>query len=96
MAPRLTAAGLTFPEDYGPISGFQWMDGDVLLVALSNGYITNVDFGSMVRMRQPSLCYAVLCDDVLCYAVLCCAVLCCAVLCFAVLCCAVLCYAMLC
>ena len=28
------------------------MDDDVLLVALSNGYITNVDFGSMVRMRN--------------------------------------------
>jgi len=44
--------GLTFPEDYGPITGFQWLEDDVLLVALSNGYITNVDFGAMVRMRQ--------------------------------------------
>ena len=43
--------GLTFPEDYGPITGFQWLDGDVVLVSLANGYVTAVDFGSMVRMR---------------------------------------------
>jgi len=44
--------GLTFPEDYGPITGFQWLEDDVLLVALSNGYITNVDLGALVRLRQ--------------------------------------------
>ena len=37
--------GLTFPEDYGPIIGFQWLEDDVLLVGLANGYITKVDFG---------------------------------------------------
>ena len=44
--------GLTFPEDYGAISGFQWLEDDTVLVALSNGYITTVDFGAMVRMRK--------------------------------------------
>ena len=44
--------GLTFPEDYGPIAGFQWLEDDTVLVALSNGYITSVDFGAMVRMRK--------------------------------------------
>ena len=44
--------GLTFPEDYGAIAGFQWLEDDTVLVALSNGYITTVDFGAMVRMRK--------------------------------------------
>merc|ERR1711965_623312 len=44
--------GLTFPEDYGPITGFEWMEDDVVLVSLANGYVTSVDFGAMVRMRQ--------------------------------------------
>ena len=44
--------GLTFPDDYGPITGFQWLEDDVVLVALANGYVTSVDFGAMVRMRQ--------------------------------------------
>ena len=44
--------GLTFPEDYGPIASFQWLEDDTVLVALSNGYITSVDFGAMVRMRK--------------------------------------------
>ena len=44
--------GLTFPEDYGPISGFQWLEDNMMLVALANGYVTTVDFGAMVRMRQ--------------------------------------------
>ena len=36
----------------GPITGFQWLEDDVVLVALANGYVTSVDFGAMVRMRQ--------------------------------------------
>jgi WD40 repeat protein len=44
--------GLTFPDDYGPISGFQWLENDVVMVALGAGYCTTVDFGSMVRMRR--------------------------------------------
>ena len=44
--------GLTFPDDYGPITGFQWLEDDVVLVSLANGYITSVDFGAMVRMRK--------------------------------------------
>ena len=44
--------GLTFPDDYGPITGFQWLEDDVVLVSLANGYITSVDFGAMVRMRR--------------------------------------------
>jgi len=44
--------GLTFPDDYGPITGFQWLEDDVVLVSLANGYVTSVDFGAMVRMRQ--------------------------------------------
>jgi hypothetical protein len=44
--------GLTFPEDYGPITGFQWLEDDVVLVSLANGYVTSVDFGAMVRMRR--------------------------------------------
>jgi hypothetical protein len=43
--------GLTFPEDYGPITGFTWLEDDVVLVALANGYVTSVDFGAMIRMR---------------------------------------------
>ena len=44
--------GLTFPDDYGPITGFQWLEDDVVLVSLANGYVTSVDFGAMVRMRR--------------------------------------------
>jgi len=44
--------GLTFPDDYGPITGFQWLEDDVVLVSLANGYVTSVDFGAMVRMRS--------------------------------------------
>jgi hypothetical protein len=44
--------GLTFPEDYGPITGFQWLEDDIVLVSLANGYVTSVDFGAMVRMRR--------------------------------------------
>ena len=44
--------GLTFPDDYGPITGFQWLEDDVVLVSLANGYVTAVDFGAMVRMRR--------------------------------------------
>lgn len=32
--------------------GFQWLEDDVVLVSLANGYVTSVDFGAMVRMRQ--------------------------------------------
>ena len=41
--------GLTFPEDW-LISGFQWLEDNMMLVALR--YVTTVDFGAMVRMRQ--------------------------------------------
>ena len=44
--------GLTFPDDYGPITGFQWLEEDIVLVSLANGYVTSVDFGQMVRMRR--------------------------------------------
>jgi len=44
--------GLTFPDDYGPITGFQWLEDDVVLVSLANGYVTSVDFGAMVKMRR--------------------------------------------
>jgi hypothetical protein len=44
--------GLTFPDDYGPITGFQWLEDDIVLVSLANGYVTSVDFGQMVRMRR--------------------------------------------
>jgi len=44
--------GLTFPDDYGPITGFQWLEDDIVLVSLANGYVTSVDFGAMVRMRR--------------------------------------------
>jgi len=44
--------GLTFPDDYGPITGFQWLEDDVVLVSLANGYVTSVDFGAMVRLRR--------------------------------------------
>jgi hypothetical protein len=44
--------GLTFPDDYGPITGFQWLEDDVVLVSLANGYVTSVDFGAVVRMRK--------------------------------------------
>ena len=35
-----------------PITGFQWLEDDVVLVSLANGYVTSVDFGAMVRMRR--------------------------------------------
>jgi len=44
--------GLTFPDDYGPITGFQWLEDDVVLVSLANGYVTSVDVGAMLRMRK--------------------------------------------
>lgn len=44
--------GLTFPEDYGCLAGFQWMSKDVLLVGLQNGYVVTVDFGSLMKMQQ--------------------------------------------
>jgi hypothetical protein len=44
--------GLTFPDEYGPITGFQWLEDDIVLVSLANGYVTSVDFGQMVRMRR--------------------------------------------
>ena len=44
--------GLTFPDDYGPVTGFQWLEDDVVLVSLAKGYVTSVDFGAMVRNRR--------------------------------------------
>ena len=35
-------------------AGFQWLEDDVVLVSLANGYVTSVDFGAMVRMRRQS------------------------------------------
>ena len=44
--------GLTFPEDYGQIAGFQWLPNLVLLVGLTNGYIVTVDFGALIKLQQ--------------------------------------------
>lgn len=44
--------GLTFPEDYGAIAGFQWLPSLVLLVGLTNGYIVTVDFGALIKLQQ--------------------------------------------
>jgi len=44
--------GLTFPEDYGQIAGFQWLPNLVLLVGLTNGYIVAVDFGALIKLQQ--------------------------------------------
>ena len=44
--------GLTFPEDYGAIAGFQWLPELVLLVGLTNGYIVTVDFGALIKLQQ--------------------------------------------
>ena len=44
--------GLTFPEDYGVIAGFQWLPNLVLLVGLTNGYMVTVDFGALIKLQQ--------------------------------------------
>ena len=44
--------GLTFPEDYGQIAGYQWLPNLVLLVGLTNGYIVTVDFGALIKLQQ--------------------------------------------
>jgi len=44
--------GLTFPEDYGQIAGYQWLPNLVLLVGLTNGYIVAVDFGALIKLQQ--------------------------------------------
>ena len=109
LTPHQHQVGLTFPEDYGAISGFTWLEDDTVrrphappwraqppppppptppapqppppppppphrtyalaphpaskpaareqvLVALSNGYVTTVDFGAMVRLRKAQVC----------------------------------------
>lgn len=43
--------GLTFPEDYGGICGFQWMQNNTLLVGLANGYVVTVDFAELIRRQ---------------------------------------------
>ncbi|KAL3905604.1 MAG: hypothetical protein SGPRY_010857, partial [Prymnesium sp.] len=44
--------GLTFPEDYGQIAGFEWLPDLVLLVGLTNGFIVAVDFGALIKLQQ--------------------------------------------
>ena len=44
--------GLTFPDDYGGICGFRWLQQNILLVGLSNGYIVTVDFGALIKLQQ--------------------------------------------
>ena len=44
--------GLTFPEDYGSITGFRWLQNNVLIVGLTNGYIVTVDFDALIKLQQ--------------------------------------------
>ncbi len=44
--------GLTFPDDYGAITGFRWLHGNVLMVGLTNGYVVTVDFGALIKLQQ--------------------------------------------
>jgi len=44
--------GLTFPEDYGSITGFRWLQNNVLIVGLTNGYVVTVDFDALIKLQQ--------------------------------------------